>query len=924
MFVNERGAMADTAFFRKQNRGQPKAVLFGFGKHPAWAEHQLKLGESSEGLLLLRDRLYWDGILKHLSSWESLPPESRCEFDHWLVWARPGNVVLGRLVASADAAGRKAVPFIVVAEVSGCPLELVLRRMPAALEEFVQRCHKLTNPKAVEAAFASQQGALESLATNDSASAEPLALSSVERAAFAALPDWDPEGVALARLLYKVESSWAAFAPGRDGKAPKSQAGVAIRLPSLPSQLAASVLLWEEFVHALVHQDVPRLYVVPATRDWLDLVVGEFEANHFAGLQANRQRMGLETQVPHTTGLELQAHATALMAAWRTGAPLPMPDRSAPSSSATDTTTQFFRKTESKPEPAADSAQPQTAQAKSGGGKKLAWLLVLAAMVLLAGCWWFFNSSKSSVGPQTVAARQPAEAAVAPEIAEPKEPPSLEEGGKEQTVELALKVQPNHALANLKLEATVEPAGRLDVRPSFSAGHWQLVLTPRAAGAAMVRVTATDDHGLAGKPVTFPISIAAPPFVPSVSRVPAQTLEIGQPSVDLPIQLVVDPKLKAEAVQIAAKAENPSIADVSAKSDGGRRQLTLVPKAPGKTLVSVTATDDRGRMSEPMTFDVNVAAPPAVPEVARLQDQTLEIGQPALNLSLALKVDERLSLNKVQVLAKADDASIVDVTVIPGAGQWNLALEARAPGKALVTVTAKDERGRSSSPMRFGVQVQAKFALPRLEIVGDQILQQGQPATNIPLSLTMDSRLEPGRARIEAKADPANVVLADPRFVQGKWQVALAPQSPGTAAVSLVPTDQRGSAGEPVSFGVTVTEAPRPDPPSASNPPAQAAPNTAPTGQSFGQQQREQLTAKLKAFQVWFGDRKPDPAIKNPPNFPDPGAVAKPLEGLPIPTKRSYRDKVLALQAEFKKAALLTPENERTFNRLIDEITTLQ
>ncbi len=505
--------MSDTGLFRKQKTASvPQVILFGFGKHPAWSEHEQNLGESSDVLLRLRDRLYWEGILKHAKTWESLSAEARCEVDHWLVWARGSSVVVGRIVASADASGRKAVPFIVVAQVNGCALDLVIRRLFPALDEFTQRCHKLPNRKAVEAAFSSEQAALESQLSNDNPAPESLGPTTAERAAFTALADWDPQGVALGRLLYKVESTWAAFAPLRDGRAPKCQAGVALRVPSAPGQVAGSVLLWEEFVNALVHRDIPRLYLVPACQDWLDLVVGDFEASHFLGLQSGRKHLGLETQVPHAVHPELLAHAQALMSAWRAGGPLPMPNREAAEGNSSDSTN-FFVKSD-RPETASN-AVPAGAAPSRANPRRRWWIgfFLLGGLLLLGGGLRLLRSlNLNSSDPQTVSARAPSTAlATGPELAAVNESPALEVGGKEQMLELALRTPTNPAsLAKLRVEATVDPAERLGVRPSFSDGRWHLILIPQTAGPATLRVTATDERGQVSSPISFGVLVRAP------------------------------------------------------------------------------------------------------------------------------------------------------------------------------------------------------------------------------------------------------------------------------------------------------------------------------------------------------------------------------------------------------------------------------
>src|SRR5262245_14922465 len=131
-------------FWKSRKPAASAVSLFGFGKHPAWSEHQLDLGDAagSQNLILLRDKLYFNGTQKYSTTWNALPPGSRCEFDHWLFWLQPGSTILARIIATADLSGRATVPFIVAAEFQRCPLEVVLRQLAPEFNEFIYRCLK--------------------------------------------------------------------------------------------------------------------------------------------------------------------------------------------------------------------------------------------------------------------------------------------------------------------------------------------------------------------------------------------------------------------------------------------------------------------------------------------------------------------------------------------------------------------------------------------------------------------------------------------------------------------------------------------------------------------------------------------------------------------------------------------------------------
>ena len=232
------------------------------------------------------------------------------------------SIVLGRVVGSVDLAGRKENAFIVLTEVTGYPLDIMLRRLGPHLDAFTRRSVELLDREGVRSAFANQQGVLESVLVAEAAGPETLQPTAEERAAFLAPPGLDTEGLALARLLHKVELSWAPFAPLRGGRAPKTaDAGVILRLPSLPGQIAASVLLWEQFAGAHVHRGASRFYIVPNSGAWLDLVVGKLEGGHFRGLRLKNVPGGIipDTDVPHPITPQMQARAAGMISRWRAG-----------------------------------------------------------------------------------------------------------------------------------------------------------------------------------------------------------------------------------------------------------------------------------------------------------------------------------------------------------------------------------------------------------------------------------------------------------------------------------------------------------------------------------------------------------------------------------------------------------------------------
>lgn len=395
------------------NRGKgggvpPKVILAGFGKHPAWSEHVQDLGDFSETLAAMRGTIYGEGILKLMAQWENLSPEARCDLDHWMTCILPEAAILGRIVDSTDLAGRRDYPFIILLEITGCRLDWVLRRLAPYLDDFIRRCQKLPTPEAVRGAFASEKVALESLAAGAASATESFAPTADERAAFVSARGMDEDGVAIARLLYKVQTSWAAYAPTRGSRNPKTQTGgAALRVPAVQGQMPSSVLLWEEFVSARVAPEVPRLYVVPAAHDWIDLVVGRAEGGHFLGLRSGRAGLVPETEVPYTVTAEMLVEGKSAISAWRSGPPT---DQQQGGVAVAPFPAGILPEAEKPASPAV--VEPPRAPARKG--RFWTGVIVLFLMAAVAGLWFFKDYRKPVLQSRAKPTNGPVQLATAP------------------------------------------------------------------------------------------------------------------------------------------------------------------------------------------------------------------------------------------------------------------------------------------------------------------------------------------------------------------------------------------------------------------------------------------------------------------------------------------------------------------------------
>lgn len=294
-------------------------TLAAFGKHPAQNEHISSLGGQTARIGELYRVLYVAGIPALLRRWDSLVESQRCPFDHWLVLAYPKAVLVARLVASSDRSGRADHPFVAVADVEGASLSAICGGFLEPFDAFVKRCHSFPSISVLRAALTNEQGALSVHAKANEKSAGP-SIPLTSRSRFFDETNFGENGVDFGRIVYTVENRWAPYAPARGGRLPRMEGnGVALRFPAVSGAVASNVLLWEEFALSRVHEDVPRMYVVPAAGSWLDLVIGPADVAHFYGLGVNRLGMPVETDVPYPITTDQASAAAKVFDLWRDG-----------------------------------------------------------------------------------------------------------------------------------------------------------------------------------------------------------------------------------------------------------------------------------------------------------------------------------------------------------------------------------------------------------------------------------------------------------------------------------------------------------------------------------------------------------------------------------------------------------------------------
>ena len=281
----------------------PRVHLAIFGKHPGWNDHIEDIGLDTRTLIDAKRYLYLQGLSGQidLNAWEKLADDARLEgFDHWVLWHRPGECLVGRLWSSSDGKGRTRYPMILLAQVIGAPLLPVLRDLAPLLETLAQQCRAATTAAEVQRIAAAGLATLRATVAQDESTGEPPLLpDGLLKAATS------PEG--WARIFHAVVNQLSPYAPGTIAvKAESAPKGRHLRLPRLAGGVEAALAGWTAFLMTQIDWSVPVLSLLPVAESWVDVVVGEPAGADFFCLRANRKSLPLTEDVPYQITPALQ------------------------------------------------------------------------------------------------------------------------------------------------------------------------------------------------------------------------------------------------------------------------------------------------------------------------------------------------------------------------------------------------------------------------------------------------------------------------------------------------------------------------------------------------------------------------------------------------------------------------------------------
>lgn len=302
--------------------GTPPERLFlgALGKHPAW-EDFWSLGLETAGLNEVWRTLFVEGIGGNLQAgrWgDPQSPEVQDRFQHVFLWWRRGDLVVGRLWPSRDHAGRR-YPMVVCFEGHDLSIPWVMAHLLPGLEEVGSRCCAASSAAAVEAILDEARRRYRRLAQEAEAAEEMLPGSPQWIAELADRPEMAQNRQGLHRILYRIETELADFAPGRPREANQGPPPRLMRVPPCAAAVSDILSLWTNFALSQLGKEIDLLVVAHPDESSADIVVGRPRVDTLRCLLAGLDEIPLTTHIPYGLDAEHVQRTERLLAAAREG-----------------------------------------------------------------------------------------------------------------------------------------------------------------------------------------------------------------------------------------------------------------------------------------------------------------------------------------------------------------------------------------------------------------------------------------------------------------------------------------------------------------------------------------------------------------------------------------------------------------------------
>ena len=275
----------------------PRIYLGAFGKHPGWDDH-FDLGLETESLVAAKRIFYEQGIRAEIEAqaWGKLPEADRLpEFDHWFLWLRPRECLLGCFWASRDGKGRSLYPLVLCAHLVDLPLSWAWGTVVPVLQYAVT---------AIRAASTAGRVISTVAETLDDLRAQHPEAGSREGAGFVGTAGISSlakmiraDNMMLYPVYHDIVERFSPFAPGVCNFKAVSQPARAqgLRLPAINGSVADTINAWSGFLLSELDPGVPLLAIMPTGGEWADFIFGQPASGDLFRIRAGRRHIPLVT-----------------------------------------------------------------------------------------------------------------------------------------------------------------------------------------------------------------------------------------------------------------------------------------------------------------------------------------------------------------------------------------------------------------------------------------------------------------------------------------------------------------------------------------------------------------------------------------------------------------------------------------------------
>lgn len=288
----------------------PRVHLGVFGKHPGWDDH-FDLGLDTQSLVVLKRMLYTQGIATEIEaqSWEKLPEADRLpDFDHWFIWLRPTESLIGRIWSSTDGKGRAHYPMVVAAHLAGLPLSWGLKHVFPLLEQATEAFRISTTSGRVVSTVMDVLDDLRNAAAGFHEKSCTAGL--VGTAGIAHLTAMLRDNPDYLYPLYEhIYDRFRTCSPGLCNYASEfaRMPSQSLRVPASGAGVKHNLNAWLGFLLTEIDPATPTLAIMREGGEWVDLVAGEPSRGAFHLLRANKTVMPVVTSQPASHSAQMDS-----------------------------------------------------------------------------------------------------------------------------------------------------------------------------------------------------------------------------------------------------------------------------------------------------------------------------------------------------------------------------------------------------------------------------------------------------------------------------------------------------------------------------------------------------------------------------------------------------------------------------------------